>query len=61
MESMFGLDKVSREIALKHGVDYSGIDFKKAISERDKREQQRSIEFTKKIFKLSVREYLEAR
>ncbi|TGD24095.1 AAA family ATPase [Companilactobacillus suantsaicola] len=48
MESMFGLDKVSRKIALKHGVDYSGIDFKKVISERDKREQQRSIEFTKK-------------
>ena len=48
MESMFGLDKVSRKIALKHGIDYSGIDFKKVISERDKREHQRSIEFTKK-------------
>lgn len=48
MEGLFGLDSVSRQIALKHGVDYSGIDFKKVISERDQREEQLSIEFTKR-------------
>lgn len=45
---MFGLDNVSRRIAKKHGINYSGIDFEKVISERDKREEQRAIEFTKK-------------
>lgn len=48
MESMFGLDSVSRRIAKKHGINYSGINFEKVISERDKREEQRSIEFTKR-------------
>jgi len=48
MESLHGLDAVSRRIALKHGVDFDGIDFKKIMSEREKREELRSIEFTKR-------------
>lgn len=48
LESVNGLDSVSRKIALKHGIDYSGIDFKRVMSDRDKREEQMSIAFTKK-------------
>lgn len=48
MDSLHGLDAVSKRIALKHGVDYDGIDFKKVISEREQREHKWAIEFTKK-------------
>jgi len=48
MESLHGLDAVSKQIATKHGVDFKNIDFKQVLANRDKREQERAIEFTKR-------------
>lgn len=53
MESLHGLDEVTKRIARRHNIDINKIDFQQVRRNRDKREQEKAIQFTKESININ--------